>query len=429
MSSLFSQNSSDSNRFTNLSIKFPQQQQTISQQQGSNLQPQSSQQAAIASQGQFVPNEEKPPRWFNNPRKRTIPQNIIKRSSKPTSSEGPTPAPSSGNSSSTSHSGFGSVTFGSKKSNIFNTRANTQGHDMMTPGNVIDSNEAPPTKSLYDLQREDEFGSVIPSGVGEQRQQPLALAKSKDATLMRNVFDRELEPKKVKKDDQSASASASHNESAVLVFGYPESISNQVILHFSKFGNILEDFEVLRGVSGMRPTAMKVSGRQHTENRKKYPIFTGDGWIKLTYDSPSSALRALQENGTVYGGCLVGCVPYSKQAVEQLASCHIEKADDIGGVNFSVAQTPNNSLNAGHPNGDDQPVPGSREDDHARFTFSTRMLDIKDGKSLLVHNGNAHNQNFLKNLEDKMRHHDAHTQANKGVLSKVNNWLFGWNEL
>ncbi|AMD21733.1 HFL123Cp [Eremothecium sinecaudum] len=430
MNSIFGAQTSNppGNRFTNLSVNFPQQQQTASQQQNTVLQPQNGQQGLLGAQGQYNQNESNPPSWFHNPRKRTIPQTIIKRSSKPTTSEGATSTSSSGNSSSAPNSGFGLISFGSKKSTIFNSRSTTQGTDVLTSGNLIDSNEAPPMKSLYDLQREDEFGSVMPAS-NESNKKSLALGKTKETTSMRNVFDRDVQQQENQEEQANSAAATNHNESAVLVFGYPESISNQIILHFSKFGNILEEFEVLRGVSGMNNAILRAAHSQNLENHKKYPIFTGDGWIKLTYDSPSSALRALQENGTVYGGSLIGCVPYNKQAVEQLASCRIEKSDDIGGVNFSVNQTPNNNLPSSSSNNESQQIPPPHDEDHARFTFSTRKLDLKDGASLFVHSGNSHNHNFLKNLEDRMRQHEAQVQANTGIVNKINSWLFGWNDL
>lgn len=449
MSSIFgTQNQTTGNRFSNLSVNFPQQQQQP-QQQSSSLQQQSSQPQVLApSQGQLFQqsqNQEREPSWFDNPRKRTIPQTIIKRSAKPSSSDGSAP---NGNSSSSSNAktGFGAITFGSKKStSIFNssTGGPTGNSDALSKGILIDSNEAPPTKSLYDWQREDEFGTVVPVASPESMTNTLPLPKPKEPSTMRNVFDRDSQnvADKHEKQQHNNNCSATQtNESAVLVFGYPESISNQVIAHFSKFGNILEDFEVLRGVSGMNTATIRLHSSNGNERKshKKYPIFTGDGWIKLTYDSPSSALRALQENGSVYGGCLVGCVPYSKSAVEQLASCKIDKVDDVGSVNFSVAMIPNNSANpttSANGTNTSTAVEQGREvtnpQDHTRFTLSTRKLDIKDGKSLFVHNGtnSSNSHNFLKSLEDRMREQETTDQKNTGILSKVNNWLFGWNDL
>lgn len=429
MNSIFGTKTNDfsESRFVNLSVNLPQQ-QNVSKQQGNGLQAQNGQQSILGSQIQYKQNDSNTPSWFNNPRKRTIPQTIIKRISKPPSSDVPTPAQSSGNTSSGSNSGFGLITFGYKKSASLNSRVDTQGADMVISGNLIDSNEAPPQRSLYDLQREDEFGSVMPVANMDPSQKALSIEKDKDTTLMRNVFDRDVQETKEKKDKLNALSKINHNESAVLVFGYPEAISNQIIVYFSKFGNILEDFEVLRGVSGINTTRLR-SIRTECQTQRKYPIFTGDGWIKLTYDSPSSALRALQESGTVYGGSLIGCVPYKKQTVEQLASCRIEKSDDIGGVNFSVNQTPNNNLSTQNPINDNRQLSQPHGDDQARFTFSTRKIDLKDGKSLFVHSGTANNHNFLKNLEDRVRQHETQAHVNGNFLNKISSWLFGWNDL
>lgn len=60
---------------------------------------------------------------------------------------------------------------------------------------------------------------------------------------------------------------------------------------------------------------------------QKYPIYTGDGWVKLTYKSELSKSRALQENGIIMNGTLIGCVSYSPAALKQLAS--LKKSEEI----------------------------------------------------------------------------------------------------
>lgn len=453
MSSIFgSSNQSSENRFSNLMVNFPQQQQQQNQTNSSipSSQEQARAQSLMISDGTNQsfqqPLDENKPSWFNNPRKRTIPQAIVKRSTKPSSSD---TSSTNGNStsSSTTRSGFGAITFGSRKSaNVFNpANPKADGSDSLASSILIDSNEAPPTKTLYDWQREDEFGSTVPLHHPDDivKNTTFGLNRTAEPT-MRNVFDKtdtvlpsthEANQKK----QATASSANSGNESAVLVFGYPESISNQVIIHFSKFGNILEDFEVLRGASGINAATLRLRRKHANDNKihRKYPIFTGDGWIKLTYDSPSSALRALQENGIVYGGCLIGCVPYSKNAVEQLASCKIDKTEDIGATNFSTPlalPTSINGLSGGkqEDNGNEPSLmEAANTSDQKRFNLSTQHLDIKDGKTLFVTNVNnsGNNHNFLKTLEEKMKEQNDGKHKSNGVLGVVNNWLFGWNDL
>lgn len=416
MSSAFGQQpQQDNNRFANLQINYPQQQQQNQQQQNNS---QSLVQSSVSNG--------KEESWYNIARKRNIPQSVIKRSSKPSSS-----ADGSSTDDLKQRSGFSSVQFGTKKP-VFSSSQPVQPTDIAT---YVESNEAPPTKSLYDWQREDEFGSVSSnmSAVPSSNQVSLTQDYSKST---RNAFDRDASksPVKLQTDQPNDISRQQSQESAVIVFGYPESISNQIILHFSKFGNILEDLEVLRGVTGNNISSATIRLRaQHKDSKpqKKYPIYTGDGWIKITYDSSSAALRALQENGTVYGGCLIGCVPYNKTAVEQLASCKIDKSDDIGGINFSLSMKPNGPVS---PENSNMTQENAENNNHgSTFTFSTRKLDIKDGKQLFVHNANSPHAgpNFLRNLENKLKEQEQNSgnQQPTNLVGKVNNWLFGWNDL
>lgn len=414
---MFGQSTESQNRFSTLQINFPQQQQ---QQQN---QPSQNASQTLNSSTSLSGGEEN---WYNIARKRNIPQSVIKRSSKPSSSDA-----TSSTEPSTQRSGFGTVQFGAKKQ-AFNVPPQTQSSDIAT---YIESNEAPPTKSLYDWKREDEFGSLqsttsMPTSIEVSLKQGIS-------SNTPNVFDRSSVENGIKKNRDEISEGTGEKksqESAVLVFGYPESISNQIIQHFSKFGNILEDFEVLRGVTGINISSNTIRLRSQSKDAlppKKYPIFTGDGWVKLTYDSPSSALRALQENGTVYGGTMIGCVPYSKVSVEQLASCKIDKADDIGALGYNLSMTisgGNGSELASQRSGD---AHGNARD--SRFAFSARKVDVKDGRQLFVHNGSySHNGNtFFKNIEQRLREQEVHAseQKNPGIVGRVNNWLFGWNDL
>lgn len=481
---------SGNNRFANVSVNFPPQQPPQQQNQQNTYQqqfqaPSQPQQQVFFQQG--VTNQlnatQREPEWFNNPRKRATPQAIVKRTTKRSPSVEST---QSGNESAnaTYRSGFNSIRFGSKKDAgiLDSTQSVNEGKKSdHNTGILIDSNEAPPSISLYDWQREDEFGALV-SLPSELNINPPSLLQTeanttslsshsntarKEATIgaEANAFDKkngtgyghsQANQHSDKKSENVNPLTPRISESAVIVFGYPESISNMVISHFSKFGNILEDFEVLRSSSGINTATLRLRGRKsdHSKPDRRYPIFTGDGWVKLTYDSASSAVRALQENGKVFGGSLIGCVPYSKKAVEQLASCHIEKVDDIGGVNFAVAQTAHSELNGTTlqnekgptdssiltlgsnplPVGDKNTLPSTPGNtnnilEHTKVTFPARRLDIKDGKSLFVHNGSANNHNFLQSLEIKMRQQEENNRQQAGILHKVNNWLFGWNEL
>ncbi|SCU77373.1 LAME_0A00892g1_1 [Lachancea meyersii CBS 8951] len=445
MSSIFGSSSRPDNRFSNLMVNLPQQQ--MQQQQSTSAfthqQPVHSQALVgpgSAGQGYEQNTESSKTSWFNNPRKRTIPQTIVKRAAKAEPSD-----TSNGNGNSatipSNGSGFGAMTFGSKQpaSSYNPNKKHHEPRDPVPNAILIDSNEAPPTKSLFDWQREDEFGSMLPAQQSDARlkSQSLSSSKSYDASALRNVFDRDAKADASKQLNGSpkivnATDATKRGESAVIVFGYPESISNQIIIQFSKFGTILEDFEVLRSASGINAATLRLRNQNTRDsgNRRKYPIFTGDGWIKLTYDSPSSALRALQENGVVYGGCLIGCVPYNKSAVEQLASCTIENSDDIGSFSPPTNSIPNGGVGSIQMRNDSPGDFHGIHDNNASY-LNTQRLDMKDGKALFVNNGSntAYGKNFLQTIETKMQDQEDQTKKPTGVMGKVNNWLFGWNDL
>lgn len=475
--------SAGGNRFANISVNVPQQQPQQLQQQNVyqplNQVPTSQQQShTLLSSGLNQQNgfqTQREPEWFNNPRKRAIPQSIVKRTTKRSPSADSTQVDNN-TASSTVRSGFDSIAFGTKRdagafqsSPISKPAANVE----KNTGILMDSNEAPPNISLYDWQREDDFGamiaipsqmgsnSILPGDTQDISQTSSAIKQRLSAGSEFNAFDKGGFSKNSNKQrldhsgEQGEISNQASSESAVIVFGYPESISNMVITHFSKFGYILEDFEVLRCSSGINTATLRLHGNKlhGAKPGRKYPIFTGDGWVKLTYDSPSSALRALEENGHVFGGSLVGCVPYNKKAVEQLASCKIEKQDDIGNLDFSVAPT-TLADNGANVFGNKEDISGQssqnltdsgRKDkcnlspaattannllEHSKVTHPSRRLDIKDGKSLFTHNSAADNHYFLRSLESKMRQQEVNdSQKQSGVLNKLNNWLFGWNEL
>ncbi|SCU78594.1 LAFA_0A07426g1_1 [Lachancea sp. 'fantastica'] len=447
MSSIFGSSTRSDNRFSNLMVNVPQQQ--LQQQQSSSAFPHQQPVhvpalgAGSGSQSFEQNPEASKSSWFNNPRKRTIPQSIVKRSTKSEPSES---AGEQGNSATipTNGSGFGAVTFGTRRSNGEYNNTNKKTHelrDSLPNAILIDSNEAPPTKSLYDWQREDEFGSMLPAQHSDVPFNSQSLGPSKkisDASALPNVFDKTPQAEPSKQFNGSANGTGvadatKRGESAVIVFGYPESIFNQIIIQFSKFGTILEDFEVLRGASGINAATLRLRNKHASDggNRRKYPIFTGDGWIKLTYDSAASALRALQENGVVYGGCLIGCVPYTKSAVEQLASCTIEKSDDVGSFSPAAHAVPNAGVNSIQIGGD---TPGKLHDAHDSnaFYLKSQRLDMKDGKGLFVNNGTNPTQgkNFLQTIETKIQEdQQERSKGSNGVVAKVNNWLFGWNDL
>ncbi|ODV84985.1 hypothetical protein CANARDRAFT_8118 [[Candida] arabinofermentans NRRL YB-2248] len=146
-------------------------------------------------------------------------------------------------------------------------------------------------------------------------------------------------------------------ESAVLVFGYDDSCFNLMVEHFSKFGVVLENFsqetkptfsyhmnpyQQQHQHQQLRYTDFSASGTtSNVKPQKSCPIFIGDRWMKITYDNPSSAIRALCENNSLdeYNN-VIGVIPYTKKNLEKLLKFEIPESQDIGG---SVAMVNINS--------------------------------------------------------------------------------------
>lgn len=459
------------------------------------------------------------PQWFTNSKKRAIPQNIVKRPSfkRVINPTGKNPNPlnplNKKNEDCSNDDGFDTISFGSKKivslnnENNFNnsTGLSNAVNNTLNADNLLhDSTDVPPMVSLNDWKTEEESKSTsilpINNNVSTSTTSLFTLRSSNNKnnnnnntnkTLnnsshishVNNAFDKDsrltnnnglvsspnFTPNQQQNNNSNhlngevsndtTNRSQLKHEFAIIVFGYPESVSNLIITHFSKFGNILEDFQVLRSSTGISKFNPKTNG-------KKYPIFTGDGWIKLTYDSQGSAIRALQENGKVITGCILGVLPYNKEIVEQLASCKISKSENIGenGITPSISPITDDSIHTPaissiengvnviansdlNKNDSNSPMKTSNITQGSKF-LSNHRLTIKDGKSLFIHNTNANNHNFLQNLEKKMREQEQLSQSkynstsinstNNTSLSKnqtntllhsVNNWLFGWNNL
>ncbi|CDK26178.1 unnamed protein product [Kuraishia capsulata CBS 1993] len=158
---------------------------------------------------------------------------------------------------------------------------------------VNGADDLPPQKSLFDVYENEDNSSSFPKDTDLIKEDP---------TRFRNIFSKNTE----KKEEISP---VKNGDSAVLVFGFVE--LDEVLVHFEKFGSILEDF-------------------RNSGFKKKYPIFIGKQWVKITYDNPASAVRALRENGTILDGAVVGVIPYTKQSLEQLLNSKISEEEDIG---------------------------------------------------------------------------------------------------
>lgn len=410
--------------------------------------------------------------WYNNPKKKSNLHNNLSKRSLLLRSTGNEDKSETSSGIHLKNNGFNLADFSKKDSSDL-----LQKKDNLGATDIYNSTtDYPPTTSLHDWQREDEFGIVQPasntSNYGEPNSKSYHNNSYGGLIKTPNVFDKSGQSSgyklsstigknntDVNKNDNN---SAIYSESAVIVFGYPEYLSNQVITHFSHFGNILEDFEILRSSTGINNNTFRLHANlnalQEGSMSTKLPIFTGEGWVKITYDSPTSALRALKENGTVFTGHLIGCIPYSKSAVEQLASISVDKSDDIGSIdlgqiNKSVNEDSRNKGSNGkvYPSLGSvdhiEPINGRQKEanmksfgtpiinnnqqylDHSIMAHPRHKLDIQDGKSLFVHNSSHHKTQFLDNIEKKIKEKEANKNESGSWSGRLTNWVFGWDNI
>lgn len=279
-------------------------------------------QQTVTTQSQ--PNQ---PEWFNNHKKRTIPNHLapkkkpgfhINSASKNNntrrsisgSSDGSLP----GGSTVSTKEQFNVLSFGSQQKKNISVTDRTVLFDE-TIDESFDLNQTnddlPPTRSIYDLNDEILFSKP---------KQNVDSFISKDPKNFNNVFNRDVPAKVVE-----AVVTPKTIESAVLVFGYPENLSSQVIQYFKEFGDIMEEFEV---------------GNFSSNSKAIIPIFSGKNWVKITYDNSNSAFDALQENGSVFNGILLGVIPYNKISIEKLKKRKLTDFEDFGKVDLGSYRKP-----------------------------------------------------------------------------------------
>lgn len=123
---------------------------------------------------------------------------------------------------------------------------------------LLREDDIPPSLSMYDLPRSPERSALRDESVVEAPKPPQL-----DVT-----------------------------QHSVIIFGYPEAFTRAVIEHFGKFGRVLEQMAAI-------PDSQKVASGEY----QQAPVLIGPNWVKLTYEDPRAARRALEENGTLFSRC------------------------------------------------------------------------------------------------------------------------------
>lgn len=159
---------------------------------------------------------------------------------------------------------------------------------------AIIQEDPPPTRSIYDSGTSGLTKSETISHSLSDRRGSLASLSSST-------------PIKAPASPRPNSNGGHSYSNSVVIFGFPSSVTPAVVAHFSRFGTIAENVD-----SSSRISAMMSPMKSH--RAPPTPIQTGKNWLKITYDNPASAARAIHDNGTLIAGqYVVGCIPVTPQ--------------------------------------------------------------------------------------------------------------------
>ncbi|KAG7191980.1 uncharacterized protein KQ657_002587 [Scheffersomyces spartinae] len=362
------------------------------------------------------------PAWFKKTTKRTIPNHLV-----PKRKTGFQLAPSSNENASKSTVGPGNsgdtnpmswLLFNSQHRNsiVDDNKSTLEDSSslMVDESPFLGSGpDLPPKRSLYDLDDEVLLALNKPA-------QHVDSFINKDPKNFTNVFNKSAAH--VTSGDSENGKDKNElldGDLAVLVFGYPDFMVTQVIQRFEEFGNVLEPFDTKYTLNKLVLTLNILLLVELGHKYKNVPILAGEGWIKITYDNPISAIDALQMNGKVFNGSLLGVAPYSKESIEQLQSRKLTIDEDIGGKGgeYSSLFSNTNAIAKEPPKRFNLDEEKSGASVTASASSSTR-LDIKDGSSL-----------FLQSQEDKAKEEEKKKNEKLGMVGTIFRALFGFHEL
>ncbi|ODQ65049.1 MPPN-domain-containing protein [Nadsonia fulvescens var. elongata DSM 6958] len=177
--------------------------------------------------------------------------------------------------------------------------------------NIIGDEDLPPTQSIYDSGA----STFIPAGISRSmgagdHSNTYRLTASSSPAVAALPFS--------SSSNTATFSIYAADANAVIIFGFPPSLIPAVVSHFSRFGTILEN---ISSASEFRSTAKSVGSLR--------PIQSGKNWLKITYESPSSAARALSENGTIFAdNYAIGCIPCTPQNLKQFSDASAKNMND-----------------------------------------------------------------------------------------------------
>ncbi|KAL3234384.1 Nucleoporin ASM4 [Nakaseomyces bracarensis] len=370
-----------------------------------------------------ISNATEEPLWLQDVARRPVPNEVIKREVKPSVS--PT-AQSSDNNNSV---GFNTLTFGAKKNmGLLGSSTNLPG--MLNGDHVnsilMDTSGAPPMVSITDWRRQE--------GLTNMRNITSAGSDIRTIGTPDNVHSESNLFENTRSMSSNSSIDSDTEENAVIVFGYQETITKQILAYFAQFGEVREDIDTELGDDSSKRYSRRVVEPIEREH--------GENWTKLTYADREGYLRALKENGTIYCGSVIGCAPYKRDKVKQLSPITKSKTNVLDSK--ESVSTPLSSLHT--PVSSSYSIPDviptkstfsaqkslfqSKEEqintmlDKAKSTNNKRKLSIRDGSSLFLKNNDK-----LYSVLDEQPTKKRVIKRDGSLTYRISNWLFGWNDL
>jgi hypothetical protein len=327
----------------------------------------------------------------------------------------------------------GSISAAQSPPNTFSGSFGTAKPVQAKKSNIIDEEDLPPTESIYDTGASP-FFSAGSTPMRESVRPMAALPTSHSTIGLRRMSSNSSKPSPPTNTSPDLQESQNANCS-VIVFGFPPTLTSTIIKHFSKFGRILENFDVAKGESPRK------SGRAP-------PIQTGPNWMKLTFDNPTSAAKAVSHysgGSRFIGGCAIGCMPFNSVNAKEFGyastnnsiteSNEDSEADDelmdLDSPNHAdKKQIQHDTNNRPVPRTISMPALGNTQQPP---TPNSRRIQIKDGNSI------------FNNKQRSMRHAPSMgnmqtNNADVGLKSARQGWIswtkkraqdlvFGWDGL
>lgn len=312
-----------------------------------------------------------------------------------------------------------------------------------TKKKAIIQEDPPPTRSIYDID--------VPSS--------LTISHKPDASSS-SLAPRSATPSTGAQIANAGRPKAADHSLSVVIFGFPSSVTPAVVAHFSKFGNIAENVDSSNRIPIMSTPTNKNFRAPPT------PIQTGKNWLKITYDNPASASRAIQENGTIIAGqFVVGCIAVTAQNYKEFEiaseksiysgapSTVDEIEDSIVERNIPSFTEVSSSENTTEDNKTSQTNNRSLIGKNSSLPSlaGSKKVVLKDGKSIFnkVHKQSGYTGSFFKTPDAKksvsaVKNNNAPNSENEGdkrlqsaggqgwiswTSKKAQELVFGWDDL